>query len=94
MKDIWLKFLEITGKAFWVEVKTAKPACTYYFGPFASEQEATEACPGYVEDLKDEGAEGIETSIQQMKPAALTIDHSLGESTDHEIIPTLSGQPF
>jgi hypothetical protein len=92
MKEIWLKFLEATGKAFWVEITTEQPRCTYYFGPFATEIEAKEASPGYIEDLKEEGSQGIRFSIKQMKPRELTIDHSLGEILDPEIIPALSGQ--
>lgn len=92
MKDIWLKFLETTGKAFWVEVKTETPACTYYFGPFPNAQEAESARPGYIEDLVEEGAQGIETKISQMQPEELTIEHSSGESIDHEVRPVLRGQ--
>lgn len=91
MKEIWLKFLEATGKAFWVEITTEQPRCTYYFGPFASTSEAQEASPGYIEDLKEEGAQGIRTAIKQMKPDDLTIDDSLGEMIDPETIPALSG---
>ncbi|MGB0561917.1 MAG: DUF1816 domain-containing protein [Spirulinaceae cyanobacterium] len=79
MKEIWLTLMEAMGQAYWVEVKTTVPAYTYYFGPFLTEQEALAARPGYVEDLTDEGAEGIATQIRQMKPKALTIDNTLGK---------------
>ncbi|NEO84823.1 MAG: DUF1816 domain-containing protein [Spirulina sp. SIO3F2] len=92
MNEIWLKFLEATGKAFWVEVKTTTPSCTYYFGPFANSPDAEIAIPGYVEDLTEEGAQGIQTQVRQMKPEALTIEHSLGEMSDHEVSPILRGQ--
>lgn len=94
MKDIWLKFLETTGKAFWVEIKTTTPSCTYYFGPFPNAQDAESARPGYIEDLVEEGAQGIETQIRQMKPETLTIDDedSSGGSIDHEVRPVLRGQ--
>lgn len=47
------------GLAWWVEVETSFPTCTHFFGPFLSHQEAEEALPGYVKDLKDEQASGI-----------------------------------
>ncbi|MEM8640581.1 MAG: DUF1816 domain-containing protein [Cyanobacteria bacterium P01_G01_bin.54] len=92
MKEIWLTLMEAMGQAYWVEVKTSVPAYTYYFGPFLTEQEALAARPGYVEDLTEEGAEGIETQIRQMRPTALTIDNSSGESIDHGVSPVLRGQ--
>ena len=36
------------GKAWWIEIKTNQPACTYYFGPFDSELEAMAAKGGRV----------------------------------------------
>jgi hypothetical protein len=57
---------------WWVEIVTAFPECTYYFGPFASLQEADFAQVGYFEDLKHEGAKGITLEIKQCKPRTLT----------------------
>ena len=57
---------------WWVEIKTALPNCTYYFGPFSSRQEADVAQVGYVEDLKQEGAHGISIQIKQCQPRELT----------------------
>ncbi len=45
--------------AWWLEVFTLKPNCIYYFGPFDTSTEAEINQSGYIEDLKDEGAEGI-----------------------------------
>ncbi|WP_017306002.1 DUF1816 domain-containing protein [Spirulina subsalsa] len=92
MKDTVVQILNFFGWAWWVEVKTENPRCTYYFGPFANQQEAQEMSSGYVDDLKDEGAQGISVYIQRMKPDELTVFDELGETPDHERFPTLSGQ--
>lgn len=57
---------------WWVEIVTTFPSCTYYFGPFASRQEADYAQVGYFEDLKQEGAYGITIEIKQCQPRELT----------------------
>lgn len=61
------------GLAWWVEIKTSYPNCTYFFGPFHSRQEAAAAISGYVEDLEAEHAQGIVTTIQRVRPTTLTI---------------------
>lgn len=95
MKNVLIRFLESSGFAYWVEIKTDNPRCTYYFGPFLSDREAREMAPGYVEDLKEEGAQGIGVKIGRMKPTELTVfEEELGEQRDRERIPTLSGQLF
>ncbi|MGK7875690.1 MAG: DUF1816 domain-containing protein [Xenococcaceae cyanobacterium] len=58
---------------WWVEISTAQPRCTYYFGPFDSAKEAQFYQPGYIEDLQEEGAEGIIVQIKQCQPKILTI---------------------
>ncbi|MDB9313438.1 DUF1816 domain-containing protein [Spirulina sp. CS-785/01] len=88
-----LQLLEFLGLAYWVEIKTDSPACTYYFGPFSNQQEAQEASYGYVEDLKEEEATGITVTIARMKPKDLTIfEDELGEMNGHKRFPALSGQ--
>lgn len=58
---------------WWVKVETQVPICTYYFGPFDSIQEA-ESCHGdYIQDLREEGAQGISYIIEQACPRQLTI---------------------
>jgi hypothetical protein len=59
--------------AWWVEVITAQPNCTYYFGPFSSKKSAEIPRTGYVEDLEKEGASEITTQIKWYKPRELTI---------------------
>lgn len=90
--EFWIKILEFTGLAFWVEVVTENPKCTYYFGPFASEEEANADKGGYIEDLENEGAIGISVSVKRCKPTNLTIfEEEAGELID-SVRMTLSGQ--
>ncbi|MFZ4639639.1 MAG: DUF1816 domain-containing protein [Nodosilinea sp.] len=70
-------------KAWWLEIKTSQPVCTYYFGPFTSKTEAETMKGGYIEDLEQEGAQNIRSVIQYCSdPVQLTIseegDSSLG----------------
>ncbi|NJP17791.1 MAG: DUF1816 domain-containing protein [Hydrococcus sp. CRU_1_1] len=73
MKDILLWILNFLGLAYWVEIVTDYPRCTYYFGPFLSYKEAQKAHGGYVEDLQQENAQGISVTIERAKPVNLTI---------------------
>jgi hypothetical protein len=75
IQDIWSSALHLVGQAWWVEITTEQPRCTYYFGPFATAVEADEAKAGYVEDLEGERAQGIKVAIKRCKPTQLTIDH-------------------
>lgn len=99
MKTIWDNFKELLinaseglGMAWWVEVVTQNPRCTYYFGPFLSSTEAQAATKGYVEDLETEGAQGIKVEIKRCKPSNLTIADDLGERIDRKVKPAFSGQ--
>lgn len=80
------------GWAWWVEIVTHSPHCTYYFGPFLSSKEAEAAKAGYVEDLEQEGATGIDVQIKRCKPENLTISEDLGERVEHSVKPVFSGQ--
>lgn len=93
MKEVVIKILQFLGLAFWVEIITENPNCTYYFGPFVSDQEAYAAKDGYVEDLETEGAQGIVVNIKRCKPTNLTIFDESGEQHDRMAITTFSGQP-
>lgn len=73
MKEFMLKIFQLLGLAFWVEIVTDNPSCTYYFGPFLNEKEASDAKDGYIEDLENEGAQGINVQIKRCKPSDLTI---------------------
>lgn len=58
---------------WWIEVKTDRPACIYYFGPYGDKQEAVVNQQGFVEDLRSENAIGIGTTITRAQPEQLTI---------------------
>lgn len=92
MKEVMLKILQFLGLAFWVEIVTENPRCTYYFGPFLNEKEATEAKGGYIEDLETEAAQGISVKIKRCKPSNLTIFDEQGEEFEFRTMPTLSRQ--
>ncbi len=62
-----------TYKKWWIKVETQSPACTYYFGPFDSEQEAHSHKDDYLHDLYEEGAQGIHCVIEKTRPKQLTI---------------------
>lgn len=77
IEEAFLCSLEKLGIAWWVEIVTADPACTYYFGPFISSKEAEEYRGGYVEDLEAEGARGIAVYVHRCQPTELTISSDL-----------------
>ncbi|MDX2216631.1 MAG: DUF1816 domain-containing protein [Oculatellaceae cyanobacterium bins.114] len=79
MSEIWTNVLNTVGLAWWVEVITETPRCTYYFGPFSSSKEAEASQNGYVEDLEQEGAQGIKVNIKRCKPSSLTIYDEFSE---------------
>ncbi len=90
--EIWTNTLDLLGQAWWIEISTTQPKCTYYFGPFADGKEAELAMQGYIEDLESESAQGIQALIKRCKPERLTIDHDMGENSDREWATALSGQ--
>lgn len=84
-------YLEKTGKAWWVEIVTKKPDCTYYFGPFASHREAQVSQLGYIEDLERERPQLIAIEIKQCQPKDLTIFDDEGrEKIDRNISRSIS----
>ena len=82
MKEITTKLLNTFGWAYWIKITTAYPLCIYYFGPFLSRKEANIAKPGFIEDLKEEGAKEIEAGVERCKPKELTIFNEVNETTD------------
>ena len=77
IQTIWSSILQFLGRAWWVKITTELPNCTYYFGPFATGNEADAAKAGYVEDLEGEFATDIRVSIEQRcQPTYLTIDRT------------------
>lgn len=96
MKEILIKILEFLGLAYWIEITTDYPHCTYYFGPFINKQEAETMQAGYVEDLQLEGAQNITTKIERFKAdySKLTIFDELEETQNLKRIATFSSQFF
>ena len=92
MKEVLLSILNFLGLAWWIEVVTHKPQCTYYFGPFITAKEALDAKTGYLEDLEMEGAMGFVVFIKRCKPNELTVEEDLGERIDRKASPAFSGQ--
>ena len=75
MKNFLGNLFGLFSTPWWVKITTAEPHCIYYFGPFDSETEALQAQPGYIEDLQQEGAQQIQTSLQHSsEPDELTVD--------------------
>lgn len=77
----WLG-LKKTSKSYWLKIVTTVPKCTYYFGPFDSPWEAKLMQSGYIEDLKEEQAQGIQVKLEKRtRPSQLTIydDEELSE---------------
>lgn len=73
LADQFASLLNRLGLAWWIEVTTRTPSCVYYFGPFASSNEAEAELPGYLEDLDYEGAQGIQAVVKRCQPSELTI---------------------
>mgnify|MGYP000031660064 CR=1 FL=1 len=92
MKEFLISLLNFFGLAWWVEVKTSAPRCIYYFGPFLTASEAQAAKAGYVEDIENEGAEGLGVAIYRCKPINLTVADDLGKMGEKGMLPVLSGQ--
>lgn len=92
MQESLTNLLHLLGLAWWVEITTDNPRCTYYFGPFLTAKEAEESKSGYIEDLEHEGALNIRVAVKRCKPAILTIFDDLGEATSQRVSRTLSGQ--
>lgn len=90
MKELLLKLADILGLAYWVEISTDLPKCTYYFGPFLSKEEAQQEEGGYLDDLKEEGAIGISVAIKQVKPSQLTVFDEADDAANFKKIPVLS----
>jgi Domain of unknown function (DUF1816) len=78
--NLWAEALNVFRQAWWIEIFTVQPKCTYYFGPFAGAEEAHVASKGFVEDLESECAQGIEVKIdRRCQPDLLTIEHDRTE---------------
>lgn len=72
-QNTFLASLERLGLAWWLKIVTDNPHCTYYFGPFASGQQAKLYQAGYIEDLQEEGCKISMIELKQGQPKLLTI---------------------
>ncbi|NJO80047.1 MAG: DUF1816 domain-containing protein [Cyanobacteria bacterium RM1_2_2] len=91
MNELWLSTLEFLGLAWWIEVKTESPSCTYFFGPYGSAREAEAAQAGFIEDLEQEGARNIQAEVKRCRPTQLTIFDER-EVKSASVTPVFSGQ--
>jgi hypothetical protein len=73
VKETFIDLCHIFGLAWWVEITTSNPNCTYYFGPFLTHREAHAAEGGYVEDLQQEGAQIFSVYSKRCKPSQITL---------------------
>lgn len=92
MKELWITVLQSLGLAWWVEVTTELPRCTYYFGPFDSVDEANASKKGYIEDLEQEGAQGIKVEVKRCKPNRLTVFDEPTDTASSSLPPLFSSQ--
>ncbi|MBD2560447.1 DUF1816 domain-containing protein [Nostoc sp. UIC 10607] len=92
LKEVLINTFDSIGLAWWVEIVTQNPRCTYYFGPFLSSSDARLSSIGYIEDLEIEGAQGISVNVKRCKPNTLTIAEDLGERFDRKVQPAFGGQ--
>ncbi|WP_017720005.1 DUF1816 domain-containing protein [Kamptonema formosum] len=93
MKELLISSLNTFGLAYWIEIVTETPHCTYYFGPFLTEQEALEAKPGYIEDLQQEGAQCVSVVTKRCQPRNLTVYDEVEETFKRRNLRNFSPQP-
>lgn len=93
MNELWLSTLELLGLAWWLEITTESPNCTYYFGPYLRASEAEADKQGFMDDLEKEGARNIKFAIKRCRPDRLTVfDEKTDPPKNPGIAPILSGQ--
>jgi hypothetical protein len=90
LKELMINLLNSFGLAWWVEIVTETPRCTYYFGPFFTKTEAEVAKSGYIEDLELEGAQGIAFLVKRCKPDILTLSDDLEEISSSTATPVFT----
>ncbi|MEO0541052.1 MAG: DUF1816 domain-containing protein [Cyanobacteria bacterium P01_A01_bin.105] len=77
MKSFFGNLLGVFTNSWWIQISTDQPQVIYYFGPFDSEEEAAQYQGGYIEDLEQEGAQGIRTlTTRRDEPEELTVEAS------------------
>lgn len=83
-----------SDQTWWLEIKTADPACTYYFGPFDIEQEALLKKTGYLDDLQQEGSKVLSANAIALSspPQQLTVYEEGMDDQSPDPTPAFSGQ--
>ncbi|MDJ0688025.1 MAG: DUF1816 domain-containing protein [Xenococcaceae cyanobacterium MO_188.B32] len=94
MTKLLTGIVDSLGLAYWTEITTDNPRCTYYFGPFLSKQEALAAQNGYIEDLKGEEAQGIGVVTKRCQPQQLTIFDESDDSLKFKPVPAFGTQYY
>lgn len=94
MNELWLGTLERLGLAWWIEIITESPSCTYYFGPYLKVSDAEAEKQGFIDDLEKEGARNIKFTIKRCRPSRLTIpdEKPIDSAKNPSIAPILSSQ--
>lgn len=72
IKNLVLNLPRLGIGDWWIEIVTSEPNCVYYFGPFSNLEEASSICPDYIQDLINEGAQNVSTTIKRCHPTELT----------------------
>lgn len=85
VKETVIDLYHTFGLAWWVEIATRNPNCTYYFGPFLSYREAQATEGGYVEDLEQEGSQIISVQSKRCKPSKITLLEDTGEGQEPSV---------
>jgi hypothetical protein len=76
MKSLFNNLIGRFSKSWWLEISTHSPRCVYHFGPFETESEAIQSQPGYIQDLEQEGAQGIQVSVAcRQAPSNITEEY-------------------
>ena len=55
------------GLAWWAKVETEEPSSTYWFGPFLTKRSLNQNLEEFLNDLTEEGSNGIKHSIVRCK---------------------------
>ena len=84
MSNTWLNVLQTLGMAWWIEVKTDD--CTYFFGPFANQNDAAAAQTGYIEDLEQDGESNIQATLMKGKPKHLTVECQTEDASSNSAV--------
>lgn len=67
------RFILLGAQPWWVKIRTTRPHCVYYFGPFPFRWIAQRHQASYCQDLQLEQAQGIDAVILKDQPKKLTL---------------------